>query len=95
MAEPNQPEAPQELLPAPSAAPSGITIVGIGASAGGLEAFIELLGALPPDTGLAFVVIQHLDPSQESVLAELLANRTPMTVTQVHGDTKVEANASM
>jgi two-component system CheB/CheR fusion protein len=66
--------------------------VGIGASAGGLEAFIELLRALPADTGMAFVVIQHLDPHQDSVLADLLASRTAMTVSQVHGDTRVEAN---
>ncbi|MGI8745831.1 MAG: chemotaxis protein CheB [Bryobacteraceae bacterium] len=55
-------------------------IVGIGASAGGLEAFTQLLRALPPDTGMAFVFIQHLDPKQESHLAKILAPATPMPV---------------
>ena len=49
-------------------------IVGIGASAGGLEAFRELLAALPEKTGLAFVLVQHLDPQHESFLAEILAS---------------------
>jgi two-component system CheB/CheR fusion protein len=70
----------------------GITIVGIGASAGGLEAFSELLRALPSNTGMAFVVVQHLDPHHESVLAELLAGRTEMSVTQVAVNTRVEPN---
>jgi two-component system CheB/CheR fusion protein len=53
--------------------------VGIGASAGGLEALVELLGALPP-TGMAFIVVQHLDPTHESLLPEILAKKTPMAV---------------
>jgi two-component system CheB/CheR fusion protein len=48
-------------------------IVGIGASAGGLEAFMQLLQALPEHTGMAFVLVQHLDPRHDSKLAELLA----------------------
>ncbi|MCA9608509.1 MAG: PAS domain S-box protein [Myxococcales bacterium] len=55
-------------------------IVGIGASAGGLSALRELFHALPPDTGAAFVVVQHLDPARTSSLAELLARETPMPV---------------
>jgi two-component system, chemotaxis family, CheB/CheR fusion protein len=43
------------------------TIVGVGASAGGLEAFTELLSHLPDDTGMAFVLIQHLDPSTRAI----------------------------
>ena len=54
-------------------------VVGIGASAGGLEALVELLGALP-STGMAFVVVQHLDPTHESLLPEILAKKTAMTV---------------
>src|SRR5437764_1176260 len=46
-------------------------IVGIGASAGGLEAFTELLGHMAPDTGMALVLIQHLDPMHESELARI------------------------
>ena len=48
-------------------------VVGIGASAGGLEAFRRLLGALPKSTGMAYVLVQHLDPNHESILAELLS----------------------
>ncbi|HLK64395.1 MAG TPA: chemotaxis protein CheB, partial [Bryobacteraceae bacterium] len=48
-------------------------IVGVGASAGGFEAFRELLAALPADTGLALVLVQHLDPGHESLLAKLLS----------------------
>ena len=44
-------------------------IVGIGASAGGLDAFKALLAAIPPDTGMAFVLIQHLDPLHASLMA--------------------------
>jgi len=55
-------------------------VVGIGASAGGLEAFTRLLHALPPETGMAFVYIQHLDPTHPSMLAELLARETTMPV---------------
>lgn len=59
---------------------AGCAVVGIGASAGGLEAFGELLNALPSDTGMAFVLIQHLDPRHESALAGLLGHRTEMPV---------------
>src|SRR6266699_4800562 len=68
------------------------TVVGIGASAGGLEAFTDLLRHLRPDTGMAFVLVQHLDPRHESILAELLASKTSMPVLQVTGDTRVEPN---
>jgi two-component system CheB/CheR fusion protein len=62
----------------------------VGASAGGLDAFKQLLGALPIDTGMAFVLVQHLDPSHESLLAELLAKGSRMPVSEVRGDTVVE-----
>jgi len=57
-------------------------VVGIGASAGGLEAFTLLLQHLPPDTGMGFVMVQHLDPVHESVLTKLLAKVTSMAVTR-------------
>jgi two-component system, chemotaxis family, CheB/CheR fusion protein len=57
-------------------------VVGIGASAGGLEACTKLLGALPTDSGMAFILVQHLDPTHESMMAELLAHHTSMTVVQ-------------
>src|ERR1051326_752800 len=61
------------VSPAAEASVDGISlpnVVGVGASAGGLEAFTELLSHLPNDTGMAFVLIQHLDPKHESHLAE-------------------------
>jgi two-component system CheB/CheR fusion protein len=65
-------------------------IVGVGASAGGLEAFSELLRNLPATTGMTFVLVQHLDPHHESILADLLGNYTCMPVIQVHADVPVE-----
>src|SRR5438552_4040234 len=59
------------------------SVVGIGASAGGLEAFEQLLKALPADTGMAFVLVQHLAPKHESILSELLAKATKMPVIEV------------
>src|SRR5438552_18081613 len=67
-------------------------IVGVGASAGGLEAFTQLLRALGPGTGMAYVLVQHLDPSHESALTELLAKATEMPVRQVTDATPVEPN---
>jgi two-component system CheB/CheR fusion protein len=67
-------------------------VVGVGASAGGLEAFTELLSHLPDDTGMAFVLIQHLDPKHESHLAELLSNVSRMPVSEVNGETRVGSN---
>ena len=69
-------------------------IVGVGASAGGLEAFTALLKALPADTGMAFLLVQHLDPTHESKLTDLLAKATAMKVTQARdgmtlGDSRV------
>lgn len=58
-------------------------IVGIGASAGGLEAFSQLLRELPADTGMAFVLVQHLDPKRESQLPEILSRTTAMPVLPV------------
>ena len=73
-------------------APRSFPIVGIGASAGGLEAFRRLLGALPNDTGMAYVLVQHLDPSHESILAKLLSEATQMEISEVRGDVRVEPN---
>jgi two-component system CheB/CheR fusion protein len=57
-------------------------VVGIGASAGGLEALKAFFGAMPPKTGLVFVVVVHLDPTHESLLPELLSHTTGLTVEQ-------------
>lgn len=67
-------------------------VVGIGASAGGLDAFRKFFTAVPDDTGMAFVLIQHLDPTHESLTAELLGNYTRMSVVQVGEEMRVEPN---
>ena len=72
--------------------PQEFSIVGIGASAGGLEACSALLKHLPDDTGLAFVVVQHLDPKHESLLPTLLSRVTKMPVKAVKDEMAVEPN---
>src|SRR5205823_5839634 len=76
------PEAPNDSFP----------ITGIGASAGGLEAFTQLLKHLPADTGMGFVLVQHLDPQHESALTHLLTRATAMPVREVTDNLRVEAN---
>ena len=63
---------PTEAAETEGKAPATIPVVGIGASAGGLEVFKLLLADLPADTGFAIVFIQHLDPKHHSMLAEIL-----------------------
>ncbi len=67
-------------------------IVGIGASAGGLESLERLFSALPKDTGLAFVVVQHLSPDFRSLMDELIARHSDMPVVLAEDRMKVEAN---
>ncbi|HVP13007.1 MAG TPA: chemotaxis protein CheB [Phycisphaerae bacterium] len=67
-------------------------IVGIGASAGGLEAATALLRHLPTGTGMAFVLVQHLDPTHESALTSLLARATQMPVGEARHGAKLEPN---
>src|SRR5688572_30148249 len=82
----NEAEAPSDPLEVTPVAEeerpgsSPFPIVGVGASAGGLQAFTELLTPLPVDTGMAFVLVQHLDPRHESQLVEILARATRMPV---------------
>ena len=66
--------------------------VAIGASAGGIEAFTELLKNLPADTGMAFVLVQHLDPKHHSMLTEVLARQTTMPVQEAAHEMRVQAN---
>jgi two-component system, chemotaxis family, CheB/CheR fusion protein len=80
--EPNQPAHTDPPFP----------VVGIAASAGGLEAFTELIRHLPTDTGMAFVLIQHLSPDHESLLPEILGRVTAMPVRQVQDQMQVEPN---
>jgi two-component system CheB/CheR fusion protein len=63
--------------------PQSFPIVGIGASAGGLEAFSELLNHLPSKTGMAFVLVQHLDPKHASELRDILSRTTTIPVVEV------------
>jgi two-component system, chemotaxis family, CheB/CheR fusion protein len=65
-------------------------VVGIGASAGGLSAFTKLLKVLPIDTGMAFVLVQHLDPKHVSLLPELMKRATSMLVIEVTDGLRVE-----
>src|SRR5688572_19850075 len=65
-------------------------IVAIGASAGGIEATAALLRALPADTGMAYVIVQHLSPTHESMLAGILARSTSMNVSEVTHDIAIE-----
>src|SRR5512140_1431359 len=69
--------------PIPPSQANGLTIVGIGASAGGLKALRSFFEALPESTGMAFVVITHLHPEHESVMADILQGDTRMQVSQV------------
>jgi two-component system CheB/CheR fusion protein len=65
-------------------------IVGIGASSGGLDACERLLRALPAESGMAFILVQHLDPTHESLMVELLASHTTMPVEQATDGTTIE-----
>ncbi len=67
-------------------------IVGVGASAGGLEAFTQLLSDLPADSGMAFVLVQHLDPKRDSLLKEILGRSTRMPVLEVADAMRAEAD---
>ena len=72
---------------------SGFPVVGIGASAGGLEALELFFTHMPPDAGIAFVIIQHLDPKHKSIMDELLKRRTTMRVLQAEDGVTIEPNS--
>ncbi len=72
--------------------PAPHIVVGIGASAGGLNAFKAFFNALPPDTGMAFVVISHIYPAAHSQLAQILSRHTQMPVTLAASAMQVRAN---
>ncbi len=65
-------------------------MVGLGASAGGLDAFRRLLAALPGGTGMAFILIQHLDPTHASMMVDLLSGHTPLRVQQAADGMAIE-----
>ncbi len=92
---PSQPPARNAPVADGSSAKNTATafpIVGVGASAGGLEAFTKLLKHLPVDTGMGFVLVQHLDPEHESALTQLLTRATSMPVHEVTNNQRVEPN---
>lgn len=86
-------------IPTPTATESSserdrlsILVVGIGASAGGLEAVLQLLRALPANTGMAYVFIQHLDPAQGSNLTSILAKAAVLPVREIRNGLQLEPN---
>lgn len=93
MARKKEPSKPAPAAPTPgSTAADSVPIVAIGASAGGLEAFTQFLKALPADTGMAFVLVQHLAPAHPSSLAEILSRATRMPVMEVQDGQPVQQN---
>jgi len=82
----------RSTAPAPGGGHGGFPIVGVGASAGGLEAFSHLLAHLSPTTGMGFVLVQHLDPKHESKLVELLAKPDRMPVVEATEGVAVQPN---
>ena len=71
---------------------AGFPIVGLGASAGGLDAFKRFFDAVPASCGMAFVLIQHLDPKHPSLMADLLTGHTSMPVAQATDGMRVESD---
>ena len=69
-----------------------VPVVGLGASAGGLQAYSAFLDATPADTGAAFVLVHHLDPDHKSLMADLLGNHTDMPVVPAEDQLRVQAN---
>lgn len=67
-------------------------IAGVGASAGGLEALKTMLDHTPSDTGISFVIVQHLSPNHKSFMTELLSRHTEMEIIEIHDHMKVESN---
>src|SRR5512136_2195206 len=67
-------------------------IVGIGASAGGLEAFEQFFAHVPPDIGMAFILVPHLDPGHASMMTELLRRVTKLKVDEAQDGMKVQTN---
>ena len=85
---------PELILPPAEPDPSTpIYYVGVGASAGGLEALEAFFSPMAPDSGLAFIVIQHLSPDYKSMMVELLSKRTAMPVRRAEEGMRVEANS--
>src|SRR5262245_8937297 len=89
---PAPPTHPDRAAEKPPTDHSSFPIVRVGAAAGVLEAFTQRLNALPTDTGMAFVLVTHLDPTHASMLAEILSRATNMPIMQVADEPQVEPN---
>ncbi|HEV7732134.1 MAG TPA: chemotaxis protein CheB [Candidatus Binatia bacterium] len=76
----------------PEPSPTSLLVLGCGASAGGLDALSQLIAGIPPDTGVAVVIVQHMAPEQDSLLPALLQSHTTIPVTQVSGAVVLEPN---
>jgi two-component system CheB/CheR fusion protein len=87
----SQKKIPDTAADHPQALP--FPLVGIGASAGGLEAFTKLLAHLPLNTGMGFVFVQHLDPKHESMLTAILSRATTMPVIEVTSGMRIEPDS--
>lgn len=88
----DKPIVPSPMAPDLQPRPPTFPIIGIGASAGGLEAFEAFFGPMPAQPGLAFVLVQHLQPTSKSILAELISRFTPMPVFQVEDGVEIQPN---
>jgi two-component system, chemotaxis family, CheB/CheR fusion protein len=89
-----QKDHPEEVRPpTPEGQEDRFPIIGIGASAGGLQALEAFLDNMPSEAGMAFVLVQHLDPNHESILADLLQRHTAMRVFQVSDGMQVQPNS--
>ncbi len=91
-AQPAATAAPASAPPAPEPSGQGFAIVGIGASAGGLEAFEQFFHHAASDSGMAYVLVPHLDPSHASILTEILQRCTTMSVLEAQDQMAVEPN---
>ena len=85
------PRPKRVVVSAAVAAPASVAVVGIGASAGGLEALEQFLAHFPPQSGLAIVIVTHLDPTRKGIMPELLQRATAMEVLQVKDRARVRA----
>lgn len=81
------------MIPGTAVSANAFPIVAIGASAGGLEALEQFLSHVPPASGMAFVIIQHLDPDREDMLSELLQRATAMPVRQARNRMKIKQDS--
>jgi two-component system, chemotaxis family, CheB/CheR fusion protein len=90
--DPAKDKVARQATPKPGTANDRFPIVAIGASAGGLQAFEAFFAAMPADSGMAFVLVSHLDPTHISILPELIQKKTQMTVHLITDGLKIQPN---